>query len=300
MSLPRPVIAGQTAMVSRRCTQRQFLCRPGRAVNAILGFCLAVAALRYGVVLHGFCFLSNHVHLLVTDVRGNLPEFCRWFFEFTAKCLNAHWGRWENLWAAERPSVVRLVDAEAQLDKAVYVMANPVKANLVTSAHQWPGLISLPSAVGKERVFKRPKGFFRANGPLPAQATLRTEPLPAHADRELDAYIALLTHAVADKESELADKRRADRKSVLGRRAVLRQSPFDRPRDHEPRRQLNPRVASRNKWARIEALCRLKAFIESYKDAWQSWRDGQRDVLFPYGTYALRLHAGVHCVGLPP
>ena len=86
---------------------------------------------------------------------------------------------------------------------------------------------------------------------------------------------------------------------MLGQRAVLRQSPFDRPRSHEPRRQLNPRVASRNKWARIEALSRLKAFIESYKEAWQRWRHGQRDVLFPYGTYALRLHAGVQCVGPP-
>ncbi len=299
MSVPRPVIAGQTVMVSRRCTQRQFLCRPGREVNGILGFCLAVAAARYGIVLHAYCFLSNHVHLILTDVRGNQPEFFRWFFEFTAKCLNAHWGRWENLWAAERPSVVRLVDAEAQLEKAVYVITNPVEANLVTSAHRWPGLISLPSTVGKERVFKRPKGFFRENGPLAEQATLRTEPLPEYADLELDAFIALLAQAVADKEAELAERRREEGKSVLGRRAVLRQSPFDRPSSHEPRRQLNPRVASRHKWARIEALCRLKAFLESYKDAWQRWRDGQRDVLFPYGTYALRLRAGVHCLGPP-
>lgn len=31
----------------------------------------------------------------------------------------------------------------------------------------------LPSAVGKEQVLERPKGFFRDNGPLPTQATLR-------------------------------------------------------------------------------------------------------------------------------
>ena len=111
MSLPRPVIAGQTSMVSRRCARREYLCRPEYKVNQILGYCLAVAAARYGIVLHAFCCLSNHVHLVLTDVHGNQPEFFRWFFEFTAKCLNAHWGRWENLWAARFAETLREADA---------------------------------------------------------------------------------------------------------------------------------------------------------------------------------------------
>ena len=97
MSLPRPVIAGETLMITRRCTQRQFLLRPSSAVNGIIGYCLAAAAERYGLRLHAFCAMSNHLHIVATDVLGNAPEFCRWFFEFTAKCLNVHWGRWENL-----------------------------------------------------------------------------------------------------------------------------------------------------------------------------------------------------------
>ena len=94
MSLPRPVIAGETILLTRRCTQRQLLLRPSSMVNRIIGYCLAVAAERYGLRLHCWCVLSNHLHILATDVRGNRPDFFRWFFEFTAKCLNAHWGRW--------------------------------------------------------------------------------------------------------------------------------------------------------------------------------------------------------------
>ena len=45
----------------------------------------------------------------------------------------------------EPPSVVRLVDAEAQLAKAVYTLTNPVAARLVSEHHHWPGLISLPA-----------------------------------------------------------------------------------------------------------------------------------------------------------
>ena len=59
---------------------------------------------------------------------------------------------------------------------------------------------------------------------------------------------------------------------------------------------MSPRVACRNKWARIEALGRLKAFVDSYKDAWQRYRAGQRDAVFPFGTYWLRVYASVTCV----
>lgn len=299
MSAPRPVIPGQTVMVTRRCTQRQFLLLPSQIINTILGFCLAIAAARYGVTVHAFAFLSNHVHLVLTDVHGELPEFCRWFFEFTAKCVNSHRGRWENLWSAERPSVVALADADAELTRTVYTITNAVEANLVSSASHWPGLVSLPKDVGRVLEFERPVGFFRPNGPLPEKATLKLEPLPSYAHLQREAYVELVGKAISEREEELAKKRRAEKKRVLGRRAVLRQSPFGRPKSAEPRRKLSPRVATRNKWARIEALQRLKGFLESYRDAWRRWQQGEKDVLFPYGTYALRRYAGVRCLGPP-
>jgi hypothetical protein len=128
---------------------------------------------------------------------------------------------------------------------------------------------------------------------------LRIAPLPAYAHLERDGYVAHIAKAVADKEAELSAKRKEEGKGVLGRRGVLQQSPFDRPKTHEPRRELNPRVATPNKWARIEALFRLKAFVERYKEAWVRWKAGERDVLFPHGTYQLCRYAGVQCVGPP-
>ena len=98
------------------------------------------------------------------------------------------------------------------------------------------------------------------------------------------------------REAELRAQMRAAGRRFMGVRAVLRQSPFDRPRTHEPRRNMSPRIACRNKWARIEALGRLKAFVDSYKDAWQRYRSGQRDAVFPFGTYWLRVYASVTCV----
>jgi hypothetical protein len=55
---------------------------------------------------------------------------------------------------------------------------------------------------------------------------------------------------------------------------------------------LKPRVAAANKWARIEALRRLKSFVHAYRQAWLLFKQGIRDILFPPGTYALVRHAG--------
>jgi hypothetical protein len=39
----------------------------------------------------------------------------------------------------------------------------------------------------------------------------------------------------------------------------------------EPRRGMSPRIAAKNKWGRIEALRRLKAFTKTYKKALKLW-----------------------------
>jgi hypothetical protein len=54
-------------------------------------------------------------------------------------------------------------------------------------------------------------------------------------------------------------------------------------------------VAGRDKWKRVEALSRLVDFLRSYREAWVALRAGARDVLFPAGTYWLRVAYGVRC-----
>jgi hypothetical protein len=55
---------------------------------------------------------------------------------------------------------------------------------------------------------------------------------------------------------------------------------------------MSPRVACKNKWARIEALQRNKAFIEQVRDARHENLAG-RDVVFPAGPWWLHRFAGV-------
>jgi hypothetical protein len=60
---------------------------------------------------------------------------------------------------------------------------------------------------------------------------------------------------------------------------------------------MNPRVASRDKWKRIEALGRLVQFLKCYAAAWAARQRGATDALFPHGTYLLRVLHDVPCAG---
>ncbi len=174
MSAPRFIVPGVTYLLTRRCFGRQFFLRPNRKLNQIFEFCLAVAAARSGCEIHAYCMLSNHYHLVVTDVEGNLPIFMHWFNEYIAKCVNRRLGRWESFWAPGSYSQVVLTDREDVIEKLVYTYTNPVSAGLVRSFRHWPGARSTPREMAEPgKVVDRPKGFFRAGGPVPSTQLLK-------------------------------------------------------------------------------------------------------------------------------
>ncbi len=288
MTAPRQVLPGATYLVTRRCTQRHFLLRPGRLVNEVFLFILALAARRYGVRLHAYCVLSNHYHLILTDPHARLPAFCQFLDSLVARALNSLRGRWENFWAPDSYSAVSLATPQDILEKAVYVLANPVAAGLVRSGRAWPGLWSAPELVGLSLVAARPNHFFSSEGHLPESIALRLTAPPGFDSAK--AYGEALASALAEKE---AAERRG--RSFLGVARVLKQRPTGQPGSGEPRQALNPRLAARDKWKRIEMLGRLTGFLCAYREAWEARRAGQPDVAFPYGTYLLRVLHGVPC-----
>ncbi|HEX9186147.1 MAG TPA: hypothetical protein VGB87_03670 [Vicinamibacteria bacterium] len=295
MTAPRQVLPGTTYLVTRRCLARQLFLRPSRTVNQVLLYLLAVAAERYGVLLHAFCVLSNHYHLVVTDPDGRLPAFQQFLDALAARALNAHLGRWETLWAPDSYSAVVLPSPADVVAKAAYVLANPVDAGLVAAGSAWPGLWSAPERVAGEpfRV-KRPEHFFAPDGAMPEEATLRLTTPPGFHSAE--RFRAELAQALAEREEKARTLRRG-RGGFLGVARVLAQKATARPRGGEPRRNLNPRLAGRDKWKRIEAIGRLLEFLASYRDALARRRQGQSHVVFPSGTYLLRVLHGVPCAG---
>ena len=296
VSTPRRVTPGATYLVTRRCSERRFFLRPGPEVNAIILYCLALAATRHGILLHSYGVLSNHYHFVLTDPRGVLPLFAHDFDLLVARALNARHGHFEAFWASGTYSAVELTDRDAVLEKIAYVLANPVSAGLVCRSDLWPGLLSRPSDIGAPpRVVPRPPQFFRQEGAnaLPAEVTLELVVPPGFEELPLEEVRALVTARLAEHEERA--RREHQGRPFLGRRGVLQQRVADRPGDHEPHFELNPRVAGRDKWKRIEALGRLRAFIAAYRHAWEQLKAGFRAAVFPAGTWKLRRELGVWC-----
>lgn len=288
--LPRPVLPGQFYLITRRCTQRQFLLRPDPATNNAFLYCLIHAAQRCEVDVLLPCAMSNHYHMVIYDRAGRYPELIEHFHKLFARSQNSLRGRWENFWSSEQTCVVRLVDREAVLDKLAYTAANPVLDDLVERVHHWPGVNGLSALLGGRRLrAQRPLHFFR-RGPMPDELEMSLSIPPELGPAE--ALLAELRNRIARIEAERAVERQRTGGRVLGRRAVLAQSWRDAPGSREPRRNLRPNVASRSRWARMEALLRNRVFTRSYAAARALWKDGFVAV-FPAGTYWLRRFAFV-------
>lgn len=293
MSLPRQICRGRTYLVTRRCTQRRFLLLPKPIAKHVFFYCLALAQRATGVCIHVVVVMSNHYHLVITDPEGKLPLFVYILNKYVAKCMNTHYGRWENLWAAgAQPSYVHLADDDAKLEKSAYAIANPVEAELVSRSARWPGLLLWRPGNYKVR---RPAVFFQQDGPTPASLKLEMTPLPLDGASRQREVMELLGQAASEREAAMRKRVKEAGRKFLGVRAVLLQNPEDHPHSAAPRRGLSPRLATRDKWRRVELLARLKSFADDYREARERWIGGDRGVLFPVGTYKLRVEFGVTC-----
>ncbi len=294
VTAPRQIIAGATHLITRRVSERRFMLRPSRGATAILGYLLAVISERYGILLHVVCVLSNHLHIVLTDPQTRLPDFERDLDSLIARNINRLLGRSEALFERDSYSDVKPEADSDVLAKMVYVLANPVAAGLVRHGREWPGLWSDPRLIGGEGiVFERPKGFFRENGPMPATARLRFHPPPGFEDDP--DFIPALLRQLEEAEDHAAAELGKSGRSFMGVARVLAQKWYARPKSADPRRGLNPQVACRNKWKRMEALLRLKSFRAEYRETLAKWKTGRRDVLFPPGTWLMRVQYGAGC-----
>jgi REP element-mobilizing transposase RayT len=313
MTLPRQLLPASTYLITRTTTQRTLLLTPTGELERIVVYCLFHAAKKYSISVHAFCVLSNHVHLVVTDHEAQLPRFMHWFCEFTAKCLLARLGRSECLWAAnEKYNAVRLEGREDVLDKIVYTMTNPVHSRLTPSGAEWPGPKSVPAdlrgADGRRRTrrgkwlkpaFQAPRPrLFSPKGKLPEVVTGFITRPEAFADLSLGEYQALLARRIREREKTLCAQlieEHGQRGAFLGAKKALRADPHSSPATPREARSLIPTFAAKDREQRKSAIERRRAFLDAYHDALERYREGDHDVIFPAGTYAMRVLFDARC-----
>jgi hypothetical protein len=133
---------------------------------------------------------------------------------------------------------------------------------------------------------------------MPKSLRLRATVPPCFSELGPKRFAAKLAAGLEAHEAQLRKDNAAKGLTILGRKAVLEQDPFDRPKSFDPRRGLNPRIACKDKWRRLEALARRKELLDAYRAAWESFKEGKKDAIFPEGTYWMCRHAG--CESTPP
>jgi putative transposase len=287
-------------MMTRRVHGRVFRLRPSKRTNQIVQYILAVVAKRWGIRIHAVTVMSNHWHVVFTDPYAQVCEFTRDVHALLARHLNQTFGDFDTFWSGSQPSHVRCEEPQDLIDKIAYTLANPVQARLVRYGHHWPGVrLAWPH---NPLTVKRPPGFFRREeegGTFPEEAVLTFHRPPGYeelSDEELAALVEEKT-----KEREEYARNEADRagQRFLGRRKVLAQSRHSVPRSPATRSSCSPQVACRDRWRRVERLAQDRAWLEEYNEKRKRWLQGERDVIFPYGTYQLRVQAGVRCAPAP-
>jgi hypothetical protein len=330
---PRFIIPGQLLFVTARCVGRTFRFTPTKTVRSILWYCLAAMLQQYEgrIQMHEFEFMSNHYHFLLTDVAGCLPQFMCDLDSLLARALNAHRGV-SGACIEKGYNAVAVQDDEKVLQHAVYTLANACSAHLVRRTKHWEGPSSLKYRYGQRIEVERPKAGLWAyddeddrkkrkrrkrEKPMNAERARRRKPskLPEVARFELvrpPVYQKLDDATLRDEvftrldERELAliEERREKDFDVIGMKKILAQNWWDFPRSREDKLGTTPTVSSSTKWPRIEALAARKAFVEAYRAALEAYREAMKaglvpDVVFPHGTWKMRVLHHVRCHPAP-
>jgi putative transposase len=294
MSLPRCILPNTTYLLTRRCIGRRFLLRPDGAMNNVFAYCLARAVEKYGFELHAACVMSNHYHLVLTDVRGVLPDFTAWLNRQVAMCVK-RLRRWDEVvWEPNVAcSAVELCGASEVLDKVAYTLLNPVSAELVPAPEGWPGLVTTVRALRRGTMpAERPRVWFKSSAPRRATLTYTTPSV----FEDHEQYLTALETLLAGRLEQLGTRMRRNGRRYLGRAGARKTVASDRP--HKPRERFgrSPTFSAltRSRW--LAAVKKLRAFRTAYRAAYEAWREGRRDVQFPLGTWWMVERVGVPVV----
>ena len=297
---------GQLYELNTKTLHDQYVLRPSAKVNCVIKGCMARAQLIFPVDIHAFVYMSNHYHMLVTAQSAQrLSAFMCHLNSNIARELNRLLQREGKVWRRRFRSVPVSLETRAQMARLRYILSHGVKERLVRKCKDWPGASSLPwLAEGKplRGKWQDRTREYEVNRRLPKgqrvdifiEYTIRMTPLPCWVHEEMEAWQAQVRQMILEIEQEASSASERARKGpergrefgtsgVLGRAAVLRTDPFDRPKtvsrspapmyhaaDKEEGRRMREAIAATRQW---------------YAEASLRFRKGDHGVEFPPGTH---------------
>lgn len=244
-----------------------------------------------------FVFLSNHFHLLVLPTSAHqLATFMAYLLSNVAREVGRSHDWRDRFWARRYQAIVVSDEAGAQVDRLRYLLSHGAKEALVAAPADWPGPhcidALLTGAPLRGTWVDRTAWFVARRMDLDVSArdfaskeTIDLTPLPCWASLSIAARHLATTEILTDIEAEAKSKRQG--RPPLGRDAILRQDPHQRPTRCE--RSPAPSVHAVTVAARRAFSAAYRRFVSAFRRAAARLRAGVRDVEFPAGSFPPRL-----------
>ena len=160
--------------------------------------------------------------------------------------------------------------------------------------------------MGRRIVAERTGPFFTKLSTAPKTAGFDVCRPPICEDLSDEELAEFIKGKVKDEEAEVQREMARKGREFMGKTRILKLSPHTQPDSFEPLGKLNPRVAASHRWRRIEAIRALKDFLSEHRRALTEYLDAlrvdlerAREVVFPAGTYLMRVRHGVACHAPP-
>lgn len=145
---PRLCPAGYPVHVIQRGINRQ-VCFTGDADTAAYAHWLAEGAEKFDVLIHGWVFMTNHVHLLLTPLQDHaISHLMQWLGRLYVRRFNFRYARTGGLFEGRfKASLIQ--DEVYLLTCLIYIELNPVRAGMVTSPgdYRWSSYAAHGSGV---------------------------------------------------------------------------------------------------------------------------------------------------------
>ena len=293
---PRYFLPNSLVEVTNVTFQNRYFLRPSEDLNDIFLGVLGLAQKKHGMPLCGVVVMSTHFHLLVIPKD---PEHLADFMEFLNTNLSKEVGRlhgWKGkLWHDRYHHIAVSNEEKIQIRRLRYLLAAGVKEFLVDRVVQWPGVHSATALIRGESLvghwYNRTKEYAdRQRGeknPDPqkhaSEQRVFFSPLPCWQHLHQETWRRHIEEMVSDIDAEGARERQRTGRRSLGVKRVLAVQPTRRPR--EVKRSPRPRyhaVTAREfkRWREV-----LSAVIKEFNEASLLLRSGERNAVFPEGTF---------------
>ena len=285
--------------VTTRTLQARHLLRPSAEANELIVGVLGRAQKLYPIELIGAVFLSNHYHLLArTPDAERLARFMCYANGNLARELGRLHDWREKFWSRRYTAILVSDEERAQVARLKYLLSNGAKEGLVEKPQDWPGVHCADSLLTGQPLrgtwFNRTQEYYarlrhqRFDPYAYAEVQeIHFTKLPCWSHLSDTQYRQRIADLLTEIEQEAAEMRQQEGITLRARRkmrrALQRIDPHSAP--EEPKRSPPPKVHAASKRVRQELIEAYGWFVTQYRAAADELRRGNRNALFPEGSF---------------